>query len=404
MAKERMYELAFRYKKAKLWQRMFDSELFAVKLSDGKIGYCSIMGRMGELNAVAVYVGDEGFQTLRNTMSAASFSFDEPDDPTALLKQDCTQCVFTVKDELSPTEADEVRAYARAHGIRLAGANAFPQFVRYMPYRYPWEPDEQDQQRICEVLEASVYLAELLKTTDREQLGLALFDQETEALPLLERDADGFAVKTTPVPPEIPDAYASPKLSNDLVAARLRRMKKKGTLQCELIRLFEPVQEQEGEIPYFPVVLLAVDEKTEMVMPPSPVTFFEDHPERAVDSFAETLLDNELCPGRIRVGNEQTFALLENLCKAAEIKLVKATQDKLGLLYAVKDKLLYGMDDEEEEDDGFEPEELYDLIMRLSDSELKQLPKAVVKQFLSYSDVGGLPPEVEARLRRLFRL
>ena len=48
MATERMYELAFRYKKAKLWQRMFDSELFAVKLSDGKIGYCSIMGRMGE--------------------------------------------------------------------------------------------------------------------------------------------------------------------------------------------------------------------------------------------------------------------------------------------------------------------------------------------------------------------
>ena len=73
----------------------------------------------------------------------------------------------------------------------------------------------------------------------------------------------------------------------------------------------------------------------------------------------------------------------------------------------MKDKLLYGMDDEEEEDDeddGFEPEELYDLIMRLSDSELKQLPKAVVKQFLSYSDLGGLPPEVEARLRRLFRL
>ena len=40
MATERMYELAFQYKGIKLWQQLYDDELFAVRLSDGAIGYC----------------------------------------------------------------------------------------------------------------------------------------------------------------------------------------------------------------------------------------------------------------------------------------------------------------------------------------------------------------------------
>ena len=43
---EKMYELAFQYKSTKLWQQLYDDELFAVQLDDGEIGYCSIMGAL----------------------------------------------------------------------------------------------------------------------------------------------------------------------------------------------------------------------------------------------------------------------------------------------------------------------------------------------------------------------
>ena len=36
MATERMYEMAFQYKGTKLWQQLYNDELFAVRLSDGK--------------------------------------------------------------------------------------------------------------------------------------------------------------------------------------------------------------------------------------------------------------------------------------------------------------------------------------------------------------------------------
>ena len=200
MATERMYELAFRYKKTKLWQRMFDSEIFAVELSDGEIGYCSIMGRMGEVNAVAVYVGAKGFQSLRTIMTSIEGEGILLDYNELLLSQDCTQCGFDNKDALLPYELDEVRAYAKAHGIKLGGANAFPQFVRYKPYRHPWEiTSELDRRRICEALEAGIFLSELLSATSKENIGLVMVNDETETIPLLIKGTQGFVLKTTPV-------------------------------------------------------------------------------------------------------------------------------------------------------------------------------------------------------------
>ena len=34
-----LYDLAFQYKETRLWKKLWDSELFAVKLDDGSIGY-----------------------------------------------------------------------------------------------------------------------------------------------------------------------------------------------------------------------------------------------------------------------------------------------------------------------------------------------------------------------------
>ena len=65
MATEKMYDLAFQYKAAKLWKLLYDDEVFAVKLPDGETGYCSVMGMIGQHLALGLYVGDEGYQSYR---------------------------------------------------------------------------------------------------------------------------------------------------------------------------------------------------------------------------------------------------------------------------------------------------------------------------------------------------
>ena len=45
MIKEEFKELAREYKQAELWKVLTDSDVFGVKLEDGRIAYCCEIGR-----------------------------------------------------------------------------------------------------------------------------------------------------------------------------------------------------------------------------------------------------------------------------------------------------------------------------------------------------------------------
>jgi len=60
MKREQLLEAAFAYKQTRLWKKLMDSELFAVALPDGEIGYCCVMGMIAEHIALSLYVGSGG--------------------------------------------------------------------------------------------------------------------------------------------------------------------------------------------------------------------------------------------------------------------------------------------------------------------------------------------------------
>lgn len=62
---DKLYQLAFALRKAKLWRSLYENELFAVTLSGGEIGYCCVMGSVEEHLALALYRGSKGLDSLR---------------------------------------------------------------------------------------------------------------------------------------------------------------------------------------------------------------------------------------------------------------------------------------------------------------------------------------------------
>ena len=60
MGLERLYELAFQYKKTKLWEKISDSHIFAIRLSDKQMGYIAVTGANGEFHGISLYIGDQG--------------------------------------------------------------------------------------------------------------------------------------------------------------------------------------------------------------------------------------------------------------------------------------------------------------------------------------------------------
>ena len=144
MTREDLYSLAFRYRKTKLWLRLFDTQVFAVRTEKGETIFICIMGRMGEHISVAVYPENEFY----------SYNY---------ISSSCIQCSFENKDMMHPSDLEEVREYARSQGIRIAGKNAFPLFTRYTPCMYPWVVNsEHDLELLAAGLEAAIALSRFL--------------------------------------------------------------------------------------------------------------------------------------------------------------------------------------------------------------------------------------------------
>ncbi|MBR3570959.1 MAG: hypothetical protein IKN96_09230 [Oscillibacter sp.] len=431
MATERMYELAFQYRQTKLWKQMSDSELFAVRLSDGEIGYCCVMGMAGEHIALALYVGDEGFQSFRDLAFRERDEFSEfptLSDMTWALRQSCLQCSFENKDELEEWEAEAARKYAKAHKIPLRGAHSYPNFTKYARYRMPGGMENpEDERRICEALAAAVALSGLLEAKGKAEIGLYPADEETETLPLLTPGKDGYEVGETEVPEEWEEVWPEPVETDAESVAELRKLRKKGVYACEVLRFPGLVEGQtnndaadDDEPPYFPVILLCLDTKSGYLTATEPVADYDARPESLRDAFAQMLIRNGECPRAVKARNEQTRVLLRDLCIKTGILL--SVDDELPALDDAEEEFLHTLRmgggnifDDDDDDDGDDLEfgggidmgeaisVAMDEMMRMSDRELREIPPMVVRQILDMAPYGFVPQELQLRLRRLFK-
>lgn len=418
MATEKMYDLAFQYKKTKLWKKLYDSELFAVRLSDGKTGYCCVMGEMGELVALSLYVGEEGYESYRDI--AFRDEEDDENDADWFLRQSCLQCSFEGKEDLDESAFREARNYTRSHGIRTRGEHAWPKFMKYMRYRIPWDiQSKTDQQRMCDALSAAIALAGFLEEHEKMDLGVFPVEEDTETLPLLIPKERGYVISRTEVPEPWLEAWPEPSPLAPERVEQIRKLKKKGVYACELLRIpgLLPGQLEEcDDAPWFPVILLCADIRNPRIFATDAIVDYDEHPDLVRNQFLDALIESGECPRAVKARNEQTRVLLEDFCVKANVLLTVdenlpaldfLREEALGALHANDDgdELEYDSDDM---DDDMDPNESFfqviDELSRMSDRNLKAIPKDIVRQILDMAYFGFVPNELQLRLRRLFKL
>ncbi|MCI8280784.1 MAG: hypothetical protein HFI76_03580 [Lachnospiraceae bacterium] len=398
MISDRLYEYAFAYKKTKLWKVLFDSDLFALRLSDGSIGYVSIMGKLGEYCALALYIGEEGIDTFFTAAEADEFQMSPLDYQEHLMSQNCLQCAFDKKDELAREEQEEVKQYARDHGIRLSGRNAYPMFFQYLPNHIPWQlQTDEEQKMLCEALEAAIEMARLLEKNTPKELGFIEEGRPNE-IPFLEKKGNTYVLGKTALPEKKPKQWPSPEITNDIMAANLKKNPRKGVWECKIVRFPEAVKEPEEDIPVFPVILLAIDTQTEYLLPVSPVCYYEEQPQKLLDLFLDTLQQQKICPKELKVQEERTYAFAENLCKKLGISLTM--EEQLPFLEEVEYDFFnhFGGNNEEEIETvmGF----LYEMLNMTKD-QIRQFPPEILSQIESLIGQEVLPLELERELRQL---
>lgn len=404
MYPDRLYDLALTFRKTKLWKRLYDSELFAVSLSNGQTGYCCVMGLLGEHIALAVYIGEQGLDSYRHLQEMGHMPMNALQAQEFMLSQSCLQCSLETKDALSPQELTAARGYGKTHGITFRGANAFPQFIKYQPARYPWPVQETaDVQLLCEALTAALEISEKLTTVGKGRLGFTDGPAHDRMIPLLTPEGRGFTWEVCRLPPRRPASYPEPMLRDELLMARLKKQKKRsGIWACDVVMFPQPVvvdEDNTDAAPVFPYMLLAANLETELVIPTEVVPDYEKGAAEMLFAIGNRMLENGL-PTEIHVVNDRTRSLLKNLATALGIRLVQ--QQEIEHLDSLEEELLDYCDEQTPDTVEEAADYFSEMLLSLDDDVLLSMPKDLQKQLRAMERQGLLAEDVANRIRNLF--
>ncbi|MEA3223989.1 MAG: hypothetical protein U9P49_12615 [Thermodesulfobacteriota bacterium] len=307
---QRLYDVAIEFKRLGCWDWMYDDDLFGVQNPvDGEIGYCCIMGNLGEMFAIAVYPGEEG---LGGYLKMQSGEVSET-DPDVLHYQKCLMASFEDRNYL---EKEDLQLIKRL-GLKFRGRNEWPMFRSYRPGYVPWFLTKEE--------------ALFLTTAIEQAIDVALRFREDEDL-LTSPGGNKYLIR---VPDKIEDiilwedrwikpvrAEKARVFDDQVDEVRIQRIKREAVqtdalLEIEMAFSPTPVWEKK-ERPYFPRMLVIMDHRSMLVLDfylfeiSSDVSEFRNH-------FLSFLEKNKALPREILVRKDETLQLIAPVASLLKI-------------------------------------------------------------------------------------
>lgn len=253
---EKLYRAAADFKDLACWRWMHDSDLFGVQDPDsGEVGYCCVMGNLGEFLGLAVYLGPEGLQAY---LRMASGKVGEG-DPEALFVQKCLIASFESRDSMEKPDLQIIKQL----GLKFRGSQAWPLFRCHDPGYVPWYLNGNQVRFLTLALEQAMDVATRLKTNR----GL-LEPPEEDLLLVRVREGTGQGGQWRDVwltPPPLP-IERMPDPVDEMTLHRMEKARRARQGSWEVDVFHAPAVVAEGPRPYYPRVSLVVDRDTGLVL------------------------------------------------------------------------------------------------------------------------------------------
>ncbi len=255
--------LAIQFKQLAPWDWMGDTEIFGVQHPEtGLTYYCTVMGMGGELFAIGMYKGLKGLDILMEIATGLA------DPEEMLFSQECLMLSLEDKEEL----LEEDQALYKKLGFSFKGKKAYPTFHDYSPGFMPWTiQTEEEADTMILVIAQALEVARLCRDDDELLYNEASEDDESVVASMrvwkqvgdfwrdeweLYRDEDFID--------DLPDVEVSELYMRTHLSRLTKRADK--TWVMDIFHVMMPVQENEDERPYFPMMILAIDTETGMIL------------------------------------------------------------------------------------------------------------------------------------------
>ena len=307
-----LYDAAIAFRNIEPWEWMKETDIFGVRNPQtGEVGYCCIMGEMGEVLAIAVYLGTEGLEGYLNIRRGQI----QHDDPDSLFIQNCLMLSF----ENRKLVQEDDREIINELGLKFRGKNAWPVFRRYEPGYFPWFLNRDEVLYMTNALQQATDIclrfkddAKLFRSPDKNQYlirvaeeknGRVSWKDEWRKPSLLEKKDQGFY-----------------KPVDEVRIQRLKKTVKSTHAIWEIDFFYAPTPVLEGERPFFPYAIMIIDHDTGFILD---MHLAETRPyqEEFLDKFLNCIETTSVIPLEILARKEEAEKLLETYASRLNIRL-----------------------------------------------------------------------------------
>lgn len=306
-----LYQAAAEFREIEPWEWVYETDIFGVQdPANGEIGFCCIMGKMGEVLAMAVYMGTEGLQGYIDIQKGLI----EPDDPDSMFTQDCIMASFEDKKFLKK----EDKALIKNLGLKFRGERQWPLFRRYKPGYLPWFLNRD------EVLYLTIAL--------QQARDVCLRLEEDEKLLLPPKKDLYFVRYPTAIQGDIvwKDVWMKPEQKKQPVTPkalvdeiRIQRIKKKAapsTAVWEVDFFYAPTPISGTDRPYFPYAIMIMDRDSGFIHD-TQLADSSDCSKIFLDRFLSCLERTSVLPSEILVRKKEVFQFFEPYAAELDIRL-----------------------------------------------------------------------------------
>ncbi|HOJ52596.1 MAG TPA: hypothetical protein PLT64_08915 [Syntrophales bacterium] len=302
-----LYTLADQLRKISPWSFMGEEIVFGVKHPEtGEVGYCGILGGLGEVFAFVVYEGEAGLSGIIRLLEEENGV-----SPDMIFEtQHVLMASFENREDLDKKDLNIIRQL----GLKFRGKKCWPMFRHYKPGFVPWFIDSAQAKFLALCLEQAIDVLPRYQK-DPSLLSEATADHHFVRIRRKVSGKETWTDNTLPAPPTRMERPPDVPV-DDVSIARLQRQGKtmSGTWEIGYLYAPMPIQETAGERPFFPRLMLVCETETGIIL-----TFHMERDDTTPTRFRDHLLEfftvYNYLPSRMYANHPITATIIRPICR-----------------------------------------------------------------------------------------
>jgi hypothetical protein len=326
-----LYEAAREFGKIESWKWMTDNDLFGVQNpTSGEISYCCIMGMAEEVYGLSAYSGSGGLEGYLKV----EYGEVSPEDIETMFIQDSLTVFYEDRDAVQREDREVIKTL----GLKFRGRHAWPVFREYKPGYHPWFFTQEQILFFKMLLEQAIDVALRFKQ-NKSLLSPKSKDRYFVRVPSRTGGVVGWRDEwLAPAPIESEEL---PLGSLDEI--RMRRIKSKSMIQQGILEIDcfltpAPVQEKEGERPFYPDAVVVIEHSSGIV-DDLQLANRSERRKTVQEAFLHHIETSKSVPKQVLVRKEDVFRFLEPLASGLDVSITMT--EKLGHMDNFKDGLFH---------------------------------------------------------------